>query len=212
MARYTDLTGQRFGRLVVIRYLYTEQHRRTAVWLCKCSCGKETRVRTDSLTGGKTQSCGCLQSENAFNIGKDNIKHGLIHHRLYRIYNGMKARCLKPTSQAYKNYGGRGISICEEWEKSFQNFYDWAINNGYKPELSIDRIDNNGDYCPKNCRWANSKTQARNSRTGHFLTYNGETHCLIEWAEKLNIPVSRLRWRYQHGWTTEQILTKTTRR
>ena len=210
--RYKDITGKRFGRLVAQKYAYTDQGHRTAVWLCKCDCGKNVYVRSDSLNGG-TKSCGCLQKEKVSVSGAiSNLKHGKYKHRLYNIHQGIKARCFKPACPAYKNYGGRGITMCDEWKKYFMSFYQWAVQNGYKDNLTIDRINNDGDYCPDNCRWVDHKTQGRNTRANHLLTYNGETHCLKEWAEKIGIRYYHIWWRMQHNWPIEKVLSKSTRR
>lgn len=205
--RYKDLSGQRFGRLVAQKYLYTEEKHRSAVWLCKCDCGVEIQVRADCLKNN-THSCGCLHKDIVSVKGKNNIIHGHYQHRLYNIHQGIKGRCLRPTEPAYKNYGARGITVCEEWKNSFAEFYNWAINHGYKDNLTIDRIDNNKGYCPENCRWTDRKTQGRNTRTNHLITYNGETRCAKEWAEILGIRYYNIWWRLRKGWPIEKVLTK----
>ncbi|MBR5460641.1 MAG: hypothetical protein IKV53_07195 [Clostridia bacterium] len=160
MPKMIDLTGQKFGRWTVIgpapcpkTTKFKEPH-----WLCKCSCGESKIVRGSNLRNGRTQSCGCLKKQN---------KHGQIKTRLYRIYNAMKTRCYNKHSKAYKNYGERGIAICDDWlnkETGFVNFYNWSISHGYADNLSIDRIDGDKGYSPDNCRWADSITQNRNRK------------------------------------------------
>ena len=154
-----DLTGQRFGRLVVLQRAKTINKR--TKWLCKCECGNEVVVEAYNLRVGHTQSCGCLQRA-ATSVA--NKTHGQGHTRLYRIWNNMKNRCYRKSYHAYNHYGGRGITICNEWLHDFQAFYDWAMANGYRDDLSIDRIDSNGNYCPKNCRWATMTEQNKNKR------------------------------------------------
>lgn len=190
-----DLTGQRFGRLTVIKYVGESQ------WLCKCDCGNETIVDRGHLRTGHTKSCGCLKLRNE-NHG---TKHHLTHTTLHRLWCGMIGRCYVKSNSGYKNYGGRGITVCEEWNNDFMSFYNWAIANGWKEGLTIDRIDVNGNYEPSNCRWVEWKTQARNKRNNTTITWNGETHCLKEWEEITNLPICK---RYFNGWTIEDMFTK----
>lgn len=153
-----DLTGQRFGKLVVLHRV-DRGNKAKVEWLCKCDCGNESIVRGSNLRNGHIRSCGCLISET-------NRKHGQWDTRIYRIYYAMKQRAQNPNSPHYKYYGALGIKVCDEWDKSFEAFYNWAIQNGYSDDLSIDRIDPNGDYEPSNCRWADKVTQSFNRKTG----------------------------------------------
>ena len=136
-------------------------------------------------------------------------KHGLKHTRQYRIWLQMKNRCFNKNTSRYKDYGGRGITVCDEWRNDFKAFYDWSMSNGYSDDLTIDRINNDGDYEPNNCRWVTMKVQNRNSRNCHTLTYNGETHTVTEWAEKLGVSRHLISNRINaYGWSVEDALTK----
>lgn len=166
MYKFTDITGKRFGRLVVIERAANTK-KGSAKWLCLCDCGKETIVRTSSLNNGGTKSCGCLQREHMTALGYARKKYDS-NSRLYHIWQSMKQRCLNSNHRRYNDYGGRGITVCEEWKNSFQVFYDWAMANGYKENLSIDRIDNDKGYSPDNCQWATMKEQRNNRRDSTF--------------------------------------------
>lgn len=176
-----NLSGEKFGRLTVSEY-YGVSDKNQIFWKCICECGNEVIVKTADLTSGVRKSCGCLQVES----GKSNYKYGCRTNRLYRIWRGMKARCLNKKTPQYCFYGGKGISICEEWIHDFSKFQTWALSNGYSDELTIDRINVNGNYEPANCRWATIKEQANNKTNNLYITENGKTQTLAEWCEEFN--------------------------
>lgn len=180
MNKALELSGKTFGKLTVIKRI--PNVRKGTRWLCRCSCGNYVEVDGCHLRNGGVKSCGCILKEQ-----KWNIKHNMSKTRLYEIWRSMKRRCLDKNLINYKNYGGRGIIVCVEWKDDFKNFYEWAIKNGYKENLSIDRKDVNGNYCPENCRWADSLTQANNKRTNVFIEYKGILHTVAEWSRILDI-------------------------
>ena len=200
-----DITGQKFNRLTAIKFSHIKNCK--TYWLFRCDCGNEKYMREDGVTGGSAKSCGCLQKEVLSQL-KTNYKHGFVRTRVYRIWQAMRRRCYEPQFRDYKNYGGRGISVCQDWRESPEVFCKWALANGYSDNLSIDRIDVDGNYEPNNCRWADSKTQGRNTRTNKYFTINGETRCLIEWCEVYNINYRTVQARLVRGWDIERALTQ----
>lgn len=167
-----NLTGNQFGRLTVLSYAGKNKYNRS-MWRCRCACGNEKIISSNSLQQGTTRSCGCLDAEA--HIERPNrTTHGLGKHRLYRIWKAMKNRCMNPNSPDYqKYYGGIGIAVCDQWRYSFLTFYIWAVCNGYKDELTIDRIDPYKGYSPDNCRWATAKEQRQNQRR---VLKGGDSH------------------------------------
>lgn len=204
MGAFQDLTGQKFGFWTVIKRGHIDK--KTTFWTCECECGTIKDVRAGDLKNGKSVSCGCYQRKFAKEV---NLKHGKIKTRLYSIYSNIKSRCYNFNFPRYKDYGGRGIKLCNEWKDNFMNFYNWAINNGYNDELTIDRIDNDSNYEPSNCRWITKKEQNRNTRSNHLLTYKGETKCVADWAKEKNIGYQTLLKRINvYKWTVEQALER----
>lgn len=203
MGKFIDLTGQQFGRLTVVERAKNEG--REVRWLCKCECGNYCVVLRSDLRTGQTRSCGCLKSENSRNML---TSHGMTGTRLYKIWANMKRRCYSPKSQRYKHYGAKGIRVCDEWKNNFKNFAKWAYENGYTENLTLDRIDINKNYEPSNCRWATWKEQGQNTSRTHWITYNGETHSMSEWADILNINYKALVRRInQSKWSIEKAFT-----
>lgn len=176
-----DLTGQQFGYLTALEY--HSSHHEKVYWRCRCVCGKETMARSGDLRSGNTQSCGCRKGYRT---------HGHSHVSAYKIWEGMKRRCVNPSDPEYRNYGGRGIRVCDHWQ-SFENFY---ADMGDRPAgMSIDRIDSDGDYTPENCRWATPLEQSQNSRHCRYAVYAGQRLCLAEWARRLGVSRQTLQGR-----------------
>lgn len=206
MGKRIDLIGKRFGKLTVIEKAPNKGVKTR--WLCSCDCGNTTIAHTNSLMRGHSKSCGCLISEI---LRERDTSHGMYGTRLYRVWNNMKIRCYNKKNHAYARYGGRGITVCTEW-LDFKNFYDWAMKNGYKEDAdygdcTIDRIDNNGDYCPENCRWISMKQQQRNRGNNRLVTHNGETKTIADWSELLQIDSGVIRTRLYRGWDENRALT-----
>lgn len=177
MGKFIDITGKKFNKLTVIGFY--EKSKNGARWLCECDCGNKTIVRGANLKNGSVKSCGCLTHEV-----KPTLTHGMSNTRLYSIYCGIKYRCDNENSPSYKNYGGRGIKMCEEWSKDFMNFRDWALKSGYKDGLTIERIDVNQGYNSSNCCWKTKREQCYNRRD--TIRYNGK--CLSELCQEHSMP------------------------
>lgn len=198
---FKDITGQKFGRLTAIRRAGKQGNH--LLWEFRCDCGKTVIALGINVKSGKMKSCGCLRAEQ----GREQLStHGLSNTRLHEIWKSMRQRCNNPKNPSYPNYGGRGIAICPEWD-DFKLFFDWAILHGYKDGLQIDRIDNDGDYCPENCRWADEKTQSNNRRSNTWLECRGERHTVAEWSDLTGIKQSTILVRMmKYGWSVEQAL------
>ena len=212
---FVDLTGQRFGRYTVIERApdyVSPKGKRCVRWICQCDCGTVKVVNGNALKTGHTVSCGCYKSD----VKREERKtHGAVvggkPTRLYKVWDGMKERCYNKSKNYYYRYGGRGITMCDEWHYSFEAFQEWAIANGYREGLTIDRIDNNKGYCPENCRWATIKEQNNNKSDNHYLTFRGETKTIMQWSELTGFSYATLsrracKWKYA---TAEEILLTT---
>lgn len=189
MPKFQDLIGKKFGRWTVIS-LVTGRKNNTK-FLCKCVCGKEKEVFSNTLREGESESCGCLQKEL---LASRNTTHGMTYTSIYRVWAAMIQRCDNPKNKNYPGYGGRGITVCKAWHK-FENFYAWAMANGYREGLEIERMNNNGNYEPENCKWATRTEQNNNSRHNRIIEFDGQKKTLTEWAKELNIYPSSLHGR-----------------
>ena len=187
MGKIKDLTNQVFGRLTVIEFAGFGSSHKT-LWKCKCECGNEITVKSNSLVTGHTRSCGCLEIETK---KKNNLKHGLRNDPLYPTWLNMRDRCNNPNNSHYKYYGKKGICLCEEWD-DFKNFYNWAYSNGYVKGLTIERIDINSNYCPENCKWISMKDQARNKSNTLHVEFGGKMITIPEISEITGIKTSTL--------------------
>lgn len=203
-----DLTGKKFGRLTAIECV-GKTKRNEAIWKCACDCGNILNVRSYPLKSGHTKSCGCLKKEEESNRKEHPHKktHGLSGTRIYIIWCNMKSRCYNENNTFYSYYGGRGITVCEEWKNNFEAFYNWAMSNGYKENLEIDKIDNDKGYSPENCRWIDRTSQMNNIRNNKKLVFNGNEATIKDLARKYKIDSGCLRWRIDHGWDLEKALT-----
>lgn len=182
------LEGKRFGKLTVLAEHPMRGQSGEVMWVCKCDCGNTKIINGNSLRSGRSTTCGCSTK-----------KHGMRGTRLYRIFDGMLKRCYNPKHPWYKRYGGRGIAVCDEWLKDRGAFFSWAIDNGYRDDLTIDRIDNSGNYCPENCRWVDQKTQINNRSNTPTAEINGERKTISEWASLTGIAYQTIYRRYQRG-------------
>ena len=192
MGKKVDMIGKRFGKLVVIEETNKRDANGTIYYLCQCDCGNQKIINGKGLRHTGTVSCGC------YNLIKSKKENPNYKHPLYSIYRSIKDRCTNPNCKAFKNYGGRGICVSSEWS-SFDAFKEWALSNGYQKGLWIDRIDNDGNYGPDNCRWATPKEQQNNKRVCVYITVGGKTQTMMQWAEEKGINHRTLKSRYDKG-------------
>ena len=214
---FTDLTGKRFGRLTVLKYIpQNERENERRNWLCQCDCGNIVSVEGAKLNFGHTKSCGCLVNEH---IGNLNRKYKYSNKRLYSIYKGIIERCYNDNNSHYGSYGGRGIKVCDEWlgENGYDTFAEWSYKNGYndkakRGECTIDRIDVDGDYSTDNCRWVSNDVQQNNRRDCRYYEYNGEKLTIAQLARRLNVTYSFLKWRLDKGVPLKDIVKEVERK
>lgn len=197
-----DLSGMSFGRLTVIgpNEFNLNKKRTGSKWICQCSCGNTRVVYRSNLTSGDSTSCGCYLKERV-------STHGLSKHRLYGIWLDIRKRCLDDKTEAYQNYGGRGIVICDEWQE-FIEFYNWSVNNGYKENLTLDRIDNDGNYYPENCRWVTRYVQNNNTRRNVFVEFHGQKMTIAQLAKNFNLSPKTVGERYKNGYTGDDLVAR----
>ena len=209
MKRVEVKEGERYGRLTIIREVEPagSSHKRVRRFLCRCDCGNEIICRLPNLKSGTTKSCGCYRK---FVSSNRRDCHHLQNTRIYRIWCGMKRRCYNKHNEHFDRYGGRGIIVCDEWKTDFMNFYDWAMSNGYDDKLSIDRINNEGNYEPSNCRWANQKQQIVNSTATIKCSLGGNIVSLSDIADILGVSFKRIRrivYMLNNGYDMSELLS-----
>lgn len=201
MGKKVEMVGRRFGRWVVIEETDKRTSNGAIMYKCLCDCGNTKVVDGTILRRGDSLSCGCYNHDIITKMGNAVYKE-----KLYGVWGSMKGRCFNKNDPNYHNYGGRGITVCDEWANSYDSFKKWAYENGYEKGKWIDRIDNEKGYMPDNCRWCSPKEQQNNKRTNHNVEINGETHTVTEWAEISGINRGTLYSRVKKGWTGEKLI------
>lgn len=202
MALRLNVVGQKFGRLEVVEFVGRKNN--SSWFRCVCECGGETTTTSNNLMRGHTVSCGCVNIEKFI---ERSFKHGISgEHPLFISWIGMRNRCSYKKHNRYKHYGGKGIKVCDEWKDDFKAFYDWALENGWQEGLSIERKENELDYCPSNCKFATIQEQSRNRTSNVNLTYNGETKCVTDWAKEVKSHAQTISKRVKRGWTPHECL------
>jgi hypothetical protein len=206
-----DITGQRFGKIVVLS-IEKKDPRQGVFWLCACDCGQKTVAKGTAIRYGSVKSCGCGSREAAIRNFKDLIeKHRVPYphsRKLKDLRTNMLARCYDPSNNRWKNYGGRGIKVCEEWLNNSRRFYDWVMANGYEPGLTLDRIDVDGNYEPSNCRFVGMIVQMNNTTRNRWLEWNGKSQTVSNWARELGVTRCAIQHRVDRRWSIEQIFTR----
>ena len=201
-----DLVGQQFARLTVLSRVGSQNKKTT--WLCRCVCGNEVVVKSDNLKTGNTKSCGCQKRDSTIaTMQATKRTHGRSQTAEYRIWVHIKQRCYNEKNAAYPDYGGRGITVCDQWKDSFEAFYA-DMGPRPDPEMSIDRRDVNGNYTPENCRWATQVEQCSNRRNNRLIEHNGKTKTLTQWAREAGLHPTTIRLRLRNGWTMDQAMTR----
>ncbi|MFB5758921.1 hypothetical protein [Paenibacillus medicaginis] len=205
MPKFQDLTNRQFNRWTVLER--DRSKTKGTYWLCQCNCENKTikSVIASDLKNGKNMSCGCLHKEI-------HTRHGMANSRLYKTFIDMKSRCLNSIHKSFHNYGGRGVKVCNEWldhNHGFNNFYNWAIRNGYEDNLSIDRIDVNGNYEPSNCRWVTMQIQQNNKRNSRYICINDVMKTASQWEKEFGLTVGCVTRRLKKGWKEDDLLIPT---
>lgn len=203
---FLDITGDRYGRLVVIGYAGSHASRNRTYWYCKCDCGTFVKVGRSHIRSGKTKSCGCLFDESV-SVGKQTHGHALERNqsKTYHTWSSMKRRCYNKKASNYDRYGGRGIQVCDRWLNSFENFLE---DMGEKPDgMTIERLKSNGNYAPENCKWADNIEQANNKSNNRILDFDGKSMTVAQWARELGLSYKTLSLRLLRGWSVEKTLT-----
>lgn len=200
---YVINPGDRFGMLVVIAESPNSEYKK---WECRCDCGKRTVVHQTSLVHNATKSCGCLRSSQSSERMKKMVtKHGNAKKNLYKRWKAMIRRCENSSDRSYPLYGGRGITVCDEWHE-YEKFESWSLRNGYHPSLTLDRINGGLGYSPNNCRWVDRETQNNNTSRNHFITHDGKTMTIAQWCDEKHLPYTTLKTRIQRGWDIKSAL------
>lgn len=194
--------GEKYGRWTIFKEV-PRRGRSSRHFICRCDCGTERIVSLSHLRMGKSKSCGCFRRERTSEVRST---HGMSRTRLFSIWNDMVRRCSDKSRKSYKDYGGRGISICDEW-LDFKTFMEWALENGYQQNLTIERMDNDGDYCAGNCTWIPKERQSTNTRINRLITYDGKTQCIAVWARELNIAYTTIISRFNKGLGPKECLS-----
>ena len=205
MGKPLSLSGKRFGRLRVLGKSEKRASNGCVYWHCVCDCGSKREVIGRSLVAGMTVSCGCYHKEQ---MRGQFVKHGLSRHPLHNKWISMKQRCYNPNHIGYHNWGGRGIGVCDEWRDDFQAFYDWCVMNGWKKGLDIDRIDNDKDYSPENCRFITRRVNLNNTRKNRYIEFDGKRMTISQWGLYLGGKPNLIQNRLGRGWPLDRALTE----
>lgn len=201
----SDYVGKRYGRFTVLAFDRVSNLGRLMA-KCQCDCGAVKTVELSAIQCGSIKSCGCYKMIAGHFPNPSNATHGKSSERIYKIWVKMRARCTNPKATGYEGWGGRGITVCDEWLNDFTAFYDWSMENGYSDKLTIDRKDNDGPYAPWNCRWATQKEQGNNTRVNVLVTCRGKTQTVSEWADETGLNYGTLISRLRYGWSEEAAL------
>lgn len=203
MITTNEIIGVKYGRLTIIQDLGTRKPKYKRYVLAQCTCGIKREFMLGRLRTGHTKSCGCWNIEMMVQRA---TRHGLVKHPLYSVWLGLKKRCYSDKEKSYPDYGGRGITVCDEWLNDFTAFYEWALENGYAKGLEIDRRNNSGNYEPGNCRFVPRIINAGNRRSNRLITFNGQTLIMADWAKELGMRYDKIRYRMNAKWPIDKVL------